>query len=91
MNGYQYILAKQTEWAKNRKIDLLSLRRVAFANKIQRSLMTYNSRKSSRSMIASAIIPTLMSLSITTRLQKSNVLRLSANFRKHMGPTGTAE
>jgi len=23
MNGYQYILAKQTEWAKNRGLDLI--------------------------------------------------------------------
>ena len=34
MNGYQYILAKQTEWAKNQGIDLIG-------SKIDRGRPTY--------------------------------------------------
>ena len=34
MKGYQYILAKQTEWAKNRGLDLIG-------SKIERGRPTY--------------------------------------------------
>lgn len=42
MNGYQYILAKQTEWAKNRNIDLIGSKgsrgRLAYTAKLDQNL-----------------------------------------------------
>ncbi len=43
MNGYQYILAKQTEWAKNHGLDLIGSKKTVVALRTQKHLMIISS------------------------------------------------